>query len=75
MEFKEIRALEINGPAKVILDLVKHIESQSDAPVKFSVTNEGTSLAIQPLNYHVAARAWEDFVVGVHALFVGNMVI
>ena len=75
MDFTEIRALKINGPAKVVLDLVKHIESQSDALVEFSVTNEGTSLAIQPLNEHVAAHEWEDFVVGVHALFVKNVVI
>jgi len=70
VDFTEIRALKINGPAKVVLDLVKHIESQSDALVEFSVTNEGTSLAIRPLNDLVAAHEWEDFVVGVRALFV-----
>ena len=75
MDFTEIRALKINGPAKVILDLVKHVETRSDALVKFSVTNGGTSLAIRPLNEHVAAHEWEDFVVGVHALFVKNIVI
>ena len=75
MEFKEIRALKINGPAKVILDLVKHVETQSDALVKFSVTNKGTSLAIRPVNKHVAAHEWENFVICVYALFVKNMVI
>lgn len=75
MDFTEIRALKINGPAKVVLDLVKHIESQSDALVEFSVTNEGTSLAIRPLNDLVAAHEWEDFVVGVRALFVKGMFI
>ena len=75
MEFKEIRALKINGPAKVILDLVKHVETHSDALVKFSVTNKGTSLAIRPVNKHVAAHEWENFVICVYALFVKNMVI
>ena len=75
MEFTEIRALKINGPAKVILDLVKHMETQSDALVKFSVTNKGTSLAIRPINKHVAAHEWENFVICVYALFVKNMVI
>ena len=67
MEFTEIRALKINGPAKVILDLVKHMETQSDALVKFSVTNKGTSLAIRPINKHVAAHEWENFVICVYA--------
>ena len=75
MDFTEIRALKINGPAKIALDPVKRIESQSDALVEFSVTNEGTSLAIQPLNDLVAAHEWEDFVVGVRALFVKSMFI
>ena len=75
MEFTEIRALKINGPAKVSLDLVKHMETQSDALVKFSVTNKGTSLAIRPINKHVAAHEWETFVICVYALFVKNMVI
>ena len=75
MEFTEIRALKINGPAKVILDLVKHVETRSDALVKFSVTNKGTSLAIRPLNKHVAAHEWEDFVLGIYTVFVKNMAI
>ena len=75
MEFTEIRALKINGPAKVILDLVKHVETRSDALVKFSVTNKGTSLTIRPLNKHVAAHEWEDFVLCVYTLFVKNMAI
>ena len=36
VDFTEIRALKINGPAKVALDPVKRIESQSDALVEFS---------------------------------------
>ena len=76
MEFTEIRALKINGPANVILDLVKHMETQSDALVKFSVTNKGTSLAIRPINKHAAAaHEWENFVICIYALFVKNMAI
>ena len=75
MDFTEIRALKINGPAKVILDLVKHVETRSDALVKFSVTNKGTSLTIRPLNKHVAAHEWENFVICIYALFVKSTVI
>ena len=50
MDFTEIRALKINGPAKIALDPVKRMESQSDALVEFSVTNEDSPRSSEPLN-------------------------